>query len=163
MIGGHFIKGWSRTQNHKTMSSAEAELFAMVKCAAELLGVRSMLRDFGVESEGVIYADSSAALAIAKRKGAGKMRHVNVNCLWIQERHNEKDLELRKVLGTENPADLMTKHLARQPLDKCMLQLNQHRTSGRASAGLDVQGKNKASAGPVFLPLAELALVICSF
>ena len=103
MIGGHFIKGWSRTQNNVTMSSAEAELFAMVKCAAELLGVRSMLRDFGVESEGVIYTDSSAALAIAKRKVAGKMQHVNVNCLWIQERQNEKDLELRKVLGTENP------------------------------------------------------------
>ena len=37
MIGGHFIKGWSRTQNHVTISSAEAELFALVKCAAELL------------------------------------------------------------------------------------------------------------------------------
>ena len=26
MIGGHFIKGWARTQNHVTVSSAEAEL-----------------------------------------------------------------------------------------------------------------------------------------
>ena len=129
MIGGRFIKGWARTQNHVTMSSAEAELIALVKCSAELLGMRNLMRDWGVESSGVVYADSSAALAIAKRKGAGKLRHININCLWIQERQNEKDLELRKVLGTENPADLMTKHLARQPLDKCMLQLNQHRTS----------------------------------
>ena len=114
----------------------------MVKCSAELLGIRSMLRDFGVDSEGVLYADSSAALAIAKRKGAGKMRHLKVNRLWIQERQNEKDLEFRKVLGTEPPADLMTKHLARQPIDKCMLQLNQHRTCGGAIAGLGVQGKS---------------------
>ena len=149
MIGGHFIKGWSRTQNHVTTSSAEAELYAMVKCTAELLGIRSMLRDFGADSSGVVYADSSAALAIAKRKGAGKLRHINANCLWIQERPDEKDLELRKVLGIENPADLMTKHRARQPLDKCMLQLNQHRTSGRARTGLDVQGTSKASEGPV--------------
>ena len=28
MIGSHLIKGWSRTQNHVTMSSAEAELIA---------------------------------------------------------------------------------------------------------------------------------------
>ena len=69
MIGGHLIKGWSRTQNHITLSSAEAELIALVKYSAELLGVRSMLRDFGVESEGVVYVDSSAALAIARRKG----------------------------------------------------------------------------------------------
>ena len=91
-----------------------------------------MLRDFGVESERVGYADPSAALAIPKRKGAGKLWHININCLWIQERLNEEYLELRKVLGMENPADLMIKHLARQPLDKCMLQFNQHRTSGRA-------------------------------
>ena len=116
MVGGHFLKGWSRTQNHITLSTAEAELIALVKCSVELLGVRSMLRDFGRDSEGVVYADPSAALAIARRKGAGKMRHINVNSLWIQERQNEKDLELRKVLGTENPADLMTKNLARQNL-----------------------------------------------
>ena len=113
MIGGHFIKGWARTQNNVTLSSAEAELIALVKCSAELLGVRSMLRDYGAESGGVVYADSSAALAIAKRKGAGKLRHINISCLWIQERLEEKQLELRKVLGTNNPADMMTKHLAR--------------------------------------------------
>ena len=116
MIGGHFIKGWARTQNHVALSSAEAEVIALVKCSAELLGIRSMLKDFGMDSSGVVYADSSAALAITKRKGAGKLRHININCSWIQERVEEKQLELRKVLGTNNPADMMTKHLARQPL-----------------------------------------------
>ena len=38
-IGTHFIKGWSRTQNHGTLSAAEAELIAMVKCTAESMGV----------------------------------------------------------------------------------------------------------------------------
>ena len=78
MIGSHFIKGWSRTQSNVTTSSAEAELIVLVKGSAELLGVRSMLADLGCETSGVIYADSSAALAIAKRKGAGKLRHINV-------------------------------------------------------------------------------------
>ena len=81
MIGTHFIKGWSRTQNHVTMSSAEAELIALVKCFAELLGIRSMLRDWGMTASGIIYADSSAALAIANRKGAGKLRHIHVSSL----------------------------------------------------------------------------------
>ena len=94
MIGGHFLKGWARTQNHVTMSSAEAELIALVKCTAELLGVRSMMKDWGRESCGVVYADSSAALAVAKRKGAGELRHINVSSLWIQERQDREDLEL---------------------------------------------------------------------
>ena len=146
MIGSHFIKGWARTQNHVTLSSAEAELVALVKCSVELLGAKSMMMDLGVEKSGVIYADSSAALAIAKRKGAGKLKHINISCLWIQERADSKQLEMRKVLGTENPADMMTKPLARQPLDKCMLQLNQHRAAGRAKTGLKVQGQGVAPA-----------------
>ena len=132
MIGSHFIKGWARTPNHVTLSSAEAELVALVKCSTELMGIRSLLKYFGVDSEGIVYADSTAALAIAKRKGAGKMRHININCLWIQEKVDEKQLELRRVLGIKNPADMMTKYLARTPLDGCMVQLNQHRVDGRA-------------------------------
>ena len=77
MIGSHFIKGWSRPQNNVTTSSAEAELVAMVKGSAELLGLRSLMMDLGRDSIGVAYADSSAALAIAKRKGAGWLRHIN--------------------------------------------------------------------------------------
>ncbi|MDA8583666.1 Ty1/Copia family ribonuclease HI [bacterium] len=85
MIGGQFIKCWARTQNHVTLSSAEAELVALMKCSAELLGIRSMLRYIGVECGGIVYADSSAALAIAKRKGASELRHININFLWIKK------------------------------------------------------------------------------
>ena len=35
MIGHHFLKGWSRTQNSVTLSSAEAELVAMCKASAD--------------------------------------------------------------------------------------------------------------------------------
>ena len=107
-----------------------------------------MLRDFGVESGGIVDADSTAALAIAKRKGAGKLRHVNINCLWIQQHLDTKQLELRKVLGTENPSDMMTKHLPRQSLDKCMRHLNQFHVTGTAKVGLDVQGTKCAEKRP---------------
>ena len=108
---------------------------ALVKCSSELLGVRNLLKDLGVESRGVVYADSSTALAIAKRKGAGKLRHINVSSLWVQEKQDRKDIEYRKVLGIENPADMMTKHLLREALDKCMCHLNQWRLQGRARSG----------------------------
>ena len=68
--------------------------------------------------------------------------------------HGTKQLELRKVLGTQNPADLMTKHLPRLSLDKCMRQLNQHHAQGRAKAGLDVQGMGAGRADPTTSPSA---------
>ena len=107
-----------------------------------------MLRDFGVESGGIVYADSSAATAIANRKGAGKLRHININCLWIQEQQDTKQLELRKALGTDNPADMMTTHIARQSLGKCMRHLNQFHVTGRAKARLDVQGSKRSEDMP---------------
>ena len=104
MIGSHFLKGWSRTQNHVALRSAEAELIALVKCSAELMGMRSAMRDWGVDSSGVVYADSSAALAIANRKGAGKLRHINISCLWIQEKQDLHQLEMRESPGYREPS-----------------------------------------------------------
>ena len=117
----------------------------MVKGSAELLGLRSLMMDFGRDSSGILYADSSAALAIAKRKGAGELRHINVSSLWIQERQDKGELEYRKVQGSENPSDLMTKYLARQSIDTCMDTLGQSRVTGRARVGLEVQGQKRQS------------------
>ena len=45
-IGTHLIKCWSRTQDPITLSFAEAELVALGKLAMEMLGVRSMCREW---------------------------------------------------------------------------------------------------------------------
>ena len=100
MIGDHLIKSWSRTQDAVTLSSAEAELVALGKLAMEMLGVRSMAREWRMTA-GVmpsqLYADASAALSIAKRQGAGKMRHINVESLWLHEKELQQVLEYVKV------------------------------------------------------------------
>ena len=55
-------------------------------------------------------------------------------------------LEMRKVLGTKNPADLMTKYLTRSVIDTHLQFIGQQRAKGRAQAGLQVQGKAAAAA-----------------
>ena len=54
---------------------------------------------------------------------------------------------MRKILGTENPADLMTKYLARSATDTHFGFLNQRRESGRAKSGLNIQGNDQTSTG----------------
>ena len=73
-------------------------------------------------------------------KGSGKLRHGNVSSMWIQEKKDLHDLEIRKVLGTENPADLMTKYFTRSVMDTHLDFLSQRRESGRARSGLNIQG-----------------------
>ena len=84
------------------------------------------------------YVDSSAAIGMSNRKGNGKLRHVKVGIFWIQERVEEGDIDMRKIAGEENPADLMTKNLPERKIEKFMDMLNQHYALGYASMGLRI-------------------------
>ena len=94
-----------------------------------------------------LYADSSAALAIAKRKGAGKLRHFNVRALCIQYVQDREGATCMKVLGTANPADLMTKYLTREKADNAIDKMGQVVQHGRAKPSLDIQGTIKKVQG----------------
>ena len=39
MVGNHNVKGWSKTQTLVALSSGESELYAILKAAAETLGI----------------------------------------------------------------------------------------------------------------------------
>ena len=77
MIGGHAIKTWSATQGAYALSSAEAELYAMVEGVTRAKGLRSLALELGFENlSNVIHlgTDSSAAKSFVCRRGLGKMR-----------------------------------------------------------------------------------------
>ena len=58
-----------------------------------------------------VWTDSSAAKSFVNRRGLGKMRHLEIRDLWLQEEVDKGRLEVSKVRGDQNPADLMTKVL----------------------------------------------------
>jgi hypothetical protein len=130
--GTHLLKHWSSTQKKITLSSGEAELGAVVKGFSEVLGLQSVARDLGVDLRPEVHADSSAAIGICNRSGIGKVRHLAVAQLWVQDFVRSKACRLHKVLGTENPADLMTKPLPRAEIDAHLGRLGLSRATGRA-------------------------------
>ena len=79
-----------------------------------------------------LHADSPAAIGIYRRSGIGKVRHVAIAQLWVQEKLRNKELNLFKVLGTENPADLLTKHVPRDSCDYYLEKMQTHRCTGRS-------------------------------
>ena len=132
-MGQHLIKGWSTTQSVIALSSGEAELYALVKGAAQTLGIMAMAQDFGIEINGGIRSDSSAAIGITSRQGLGKLRHINVQYLWVQEKIKSNELKLDKVAGVDNPADLFTKYLDAETILKHLTCMNLVRTTDRAA------------------------------
>ena len=93
--------------------------------------MRSLLADFGIKVTVRINVDSETAKSIASRKGAGKIRHVETQEMWVQEKVAKKDVFLRKIWGTENISDGLTKNVERPKLDKYLAGSNQRFVSGR--------------------------------
>jgi len=116
-LGSHTIKTWSSTQSSVSLSSGEAEFNGVVKGAGAGLGYQSLLRDLGQEVPVRVWTDSSASIGFCSRQGLGKLRHLDTHTLWIQQAVRTGRIDLRKVLGEANPADLFTKHsLTREKL-----------------------------------------------
>ena len=133
MLGSHFIKSWSATQGAISLSSGEAEFYGVVKAAGIALGYQALLADLGVELPVRVWIDSSATMGICGRQGLGKLRHVDTKSLWVQQKVRDGSLELRKVRGEANPADLFTKHLSSEVRVTELLKLfGCHFASGRA-------------------------------
>ena len=121
--------------SHGGISSGEAEFNADVKAGSILLGFRSLLQDLGVPPPCLnLYTDSSAAIGVANRTGIGKIRHLAVHLVWIQETVKPGELILHKIAGTRNHADVLTKHLTQDGLEKHLEALTLRFIKGRAKS-----------------------------
>ena len=112
MIGRHLLRAWSSTQPSIAMSSAAAEYYALVEGATRSLGLQSMMRELGLRKNIFVQTDSSAAKSFASQRGLGRMRHIEVKDLWLQEAICRSRLRVIKINGEENPVVVFTKYLS---------------------------------------------------
>ena len=116
MLGGHTIRHWSKIQSTIALSSGEAELSRIGSAIAEALGFQSLSKDMGWDYKIRVHSDATAAIGIAQRRGMGKVRHLDVTDLWIQDKIRAKAVDLVEIKGEHNPADIFTKCVDRSIL-----------------------------------------------
>ena len=131
--GCQLVKAWSRTQATLALSTGEAELAAVVRGSTESLGIQALLQEWGFVINITIRSDATAAIGIVARQGLGRIRHLSVADLWVQERARLGQLKLEKHPGKENPADLMTKGVDCSAQDAHMQKLGMCSLEGRSS------------------------------
>ena len=113
------------------LSSGEAEYYGMVKGASVALGLQSVLKDFDVNCSIVLKSDARAAIAISDRRGLGKVRHIEVGQLWLQDKVRRGDIKVVKVGTHDNVADALTKYVSKDSMAMHMRSTNQYLTEGR--------------------------------
>ena len=82
----------------------------------------------------VLLTDSSAAKGMALRRGLGKVRHIELCELWLQEQAAKGRVKIVKVTGDENISDSLTKAAVRERIVQTMLGANQKTAEGRHDA-----------------------------
>eukprot|EP00973_Karenia_brevis_P038451 5303730-Karenia_brevis.AAC.1 len=86
--GGALHQDLEYDQGAYALSSAEAELYAMVEGVTRAKGLVSLARESGFEELSSVLrlgTDSNAAKSFVCRRGLGKMRHLEIRDLWLQK------------------------------------------------------------------------------
>ena len=104
------MESWSSTQPSVALSSGGAEFNGVVRGSGIAVSTQSLLRDLGHELPVRVWTGSSAAIGVCTRQGLGKLRHLDTHTLWVQHAVRSGRIDLGKVFGEENPADIFTKH-----------------------------------------------------
>ena len=75
------------------------------------MGLEEAAKELGIKGHGMeLETDASAAKSYASRRGAGRIRHVEVRWLWLQKAVADGRFKLVKIAGGDNPADVLTKY-----------------------------------------------------
>ena len=148
-FGAHMLECSVGKQSVVALSSAEAEFYAIVRGAAMGMQTLQILEAFvralsttkvKDDDENLVSlrvsSDSSAARAICNRVGSGKVRHLSIKELWIQEEVRKKRMAMDPVDTSMNWGDIGTKAHPKDRLDSLMSQLPLRRTVvGAVAAG----------------------------
>ncbi|CAK0899693.1 unnamed protein product [Prorocentrum cordatum] len=103
------IDSWAGLQASRARSNGETEYAEMTNGATRGTFTKNFLKEMQIEMMVTAAGDSTAAIGICSRLGAGRIRHLDARCLWLQAA--SKEVRTKEVPTSENVADLMTKAL----------------------------------------------------
>ena len=86
------------------------------------------MEDLGQRVKVSVKSDATAAIGIVARVGLGKVRHLSVSDLWIQQAARAGRVSYSKIPGQVNPADMFTKAVDKDTMERhsrCIGQLVQ--------------------------------------
>ena len=119
-VCGRWVQSWSKDQSTVARSSGEAELYACNLGASKGLGLQTVMKELGWNYQVKIQVDANATIGALHRRGLGKLRHVEVEELWLQQEISKGKVSVTKIKGTENTADIGTKSLKREAAEYFM-------------------------------------------
>ena len=108
-VGGQWVRSWPKGQSKVAGSSGEAELHAANYGSSQAMCLKSIVKELGWDMAINFEVGANATIGILHRRGLGKLRHVEMEELWLQQEEDAGKVVVRMVPGTRNTADTGTK------------------------------------------------------
>ncbi|GJX12633.1 hypothetical protein Tco_0204391 [Tanacetum coccineum] len=111
------LVSWSsKKQRSTTISTIEAEYIAMFGCCAQILWMRSQLKDYGFDFNKIpLYCDNKSAIALCcNNVHHSRSKHIDIRHHFIREQVENRVVELYFVETNYQLADILTKALPRE-------------------------------------------------
>jgi hypothetical protein len=123
-LGSGLISWRSTRSSAVSLSSCEAELYAVVMAAQEVRWLTFLLYELGYEQEcPTIWCDNQSTLHLTKDPvGHGKSKHIELRYFFIRDLVEQKALQVRYVATAHNLADPFTKALGSKAHDFFLAQ-----------------------------------------
>ncbi|KAI9905230.1 hypothetical protein PsorP6_013904 [Peronosclerospora sorghi] len=119
MIGNAPVVFKSKFERTVALTSAEAEYMALSLCVQEVLWMRAMLKDMGIEQKTAtqIWEDNQGEIALAKNAGYNsRTKHVDIKHHFTRENVENGTVQIDYVDTKNQLADLLTKALGTKKL-----------------------------------------------
>lgn len=100
------------------------------------LETKPILNEVGIPKKLKTRSDSAAARGISHRRGVGRVRHLNIEDLWVQEKVEGGSLTIEKVDTRENKGDIGTKPLDGSKLTHLLSLTSLERVSSLCAGGI---------------------------
>ena len=111
---GGAITGWmSKSQDHTTLSSSEAEYAAMSSATQEMVFITNVADDIDpLLKPGLILGDNEGALKLVKNRQVGaRTKHIDIRHHFMRDKWEDGWLRVAHIPGEENEADICTKNV----------------------------------------------------
>jgi transposase InsO family protein len=116
MMGTGAVVWGSRLQHHTAMSSTESEYVNASLVGAEVMWMRYMMEELGydISAPSPLFMDSNSAAQVVKNpEHQSSMKHVHRSYNWVRQKVESKDINIMRVAGVDNIADIFTKPLGK--------------------------------------------------
>ena len=130
-FAGGVVSWQSKLQKCVALSTTEAEYISMAKARKEMFWLKRFLDHLGMKQERyVMHCDSQSALDLSKNlMYHSRTKHIDVRYHWLRQAAKQQQFLLEKIHADKNPADMLTKVVAREKLQLCAELIGMDRRS----------------------------------